>query len=86
MARKEQYPPLGSNWVGQGLKLVLGFGNWEVAGDLRGETCKSGTGEAITQGAVLSSEGKEGAGPGWEERQNKDHLGFCCHAYLLPPS
>lgn len=42
-------------------------------GDLRGSSCKSGTGEAIRPGSgeFISSKGKEGADPGWEERQLK---------------
>lgn len=72
--------------MGRSLQLVLGFGSWEVVGDLRGNTCKSGTGEAVRQGAVISSEGKEAAGPGWGERQHEDHVsGFLLLHMFTPP-
>lgn len=47
-------------------ELVLGFGNWEAVGDLRGSSCKSGTGEAIPLGLGRLLAAKEGRSrPGW---------------------
>lgn len=74
--------PEEGDWVRRGLKLVLGFGNWEVVGDLRGSSCKSGTGEAIRLGSVLAVKGRRGqvlAG----RRGSTEVIGFLL--WMFPP-